>query len=100
LKIRHHERQRALKYLYEDLCQHLGRLADLVIDDPYATDLLANCQKRLDYMSGLDIGTELQLNELQYTLGEMQIGLCEMDSDHKLISKMIQEIQDHLDWAS
>ncbi len=100
MKIRHYERQRALKHLYEDLCQHLGRLADLIFSDPHATDLPANCQKRLNYMSGLDIGTELQLNELQYTLGEGQIGLCEMDSDHKLISKMIQETQDHLDWAS
>ena len=99
MKVRHSHRQRDLGYLCEDIRRHLGRLADLINSDPHLTDLLEKCLKRLDCLDGLDIGTEHQLDEIQYILGEMQVGLLEMDSEYKVISTITNEIQDHLDWA-
>ena len=99
MKVSHSKRKSDLGYLCEDTRKHLEGIADFTKSDPYLMALVESCRNRLDSLSVIDIGSQHQLNEIQYLLGEMQVGLNELDFEYKVISRITDEIQSHLDWA-
>jgi hypothetical protein len=91
-------KKQSLGYLCEDLNRKLAKLRDWNNDDQIDGAMLDQAVSLITEVSGLDIGIERRLNDLQYCLGEMQIHLWEDSIEFMQIDDCIAQIQDFLDW--
>jgi hypothetical protein len=92
-------KKQSLGYLCEDLIRKLAKLRDWNNDDQIDGAMLDQAVSLITEVSGLDIGIEKRLNDLQYCLGEMQIYLWEDSIEFMQIDDCIAQIQDFLDWS-
>lgn len=91
-------KKQSLGYLCEDLNRKLAQLRDWNDQDQIDKHMLDQTAELIAEVSGLDIGIERRLNDLQYCLGEMQIHLWEDSIEYLQIDDCIAQIQDFLDW--
>jgi hypothetical protein len=91
-------KKQSLGYLCEDLKRKLAKLRDLNNEDQIDEEMLDRAVELIAEVSGLDIGSERRLNDLQYCLGEIQIHLWEGSIESLQINDCIAQIQDFLDW--
>jgi len=92
-------KKQSLGYLCEDLNRKLAKLRDWNDEDQIDEDMLDHAVELIAGVSGLDIGIETRLNELQYCLGEMKIHLWEDSIESLQIEDCNAQIQDFLDWG-
>ena len=93
-------KKQSLGYLCEDLNRKLAKLRDWSDEGQVDVDMLDQAVYLVAEVSGLDIGIERQLNDLQYSLGMMQVYLWEDSIEYLQIDACIAQIQDFLDWDS
>lgn len=93
-------KKQSLGYLCEDLTRKLVKLRDWNDQDQIDQRMLDQAAKLIAEVSGLDLGIERRLNDLQYCLGEMQIHLWDESIESVQIDDCISQIQDFLDWSS
>ena len=91
-------KKQSLGYLCEDLSRKLAKLRDWNDQDQIDQHMLDQAVELIAEVSGLDIGIERRLNDLQYLLGEMQIYLWEDSIEYLQIDDCIAQTQDFLDW--
>lgn len=91
-------KKQSLGYLCEDLTRKLARLRDGNEEGLFDEDELDRALQLVIEVSGLDIGIERLLNDLQYCLGEMRVYLWEHTSEYRQLDECIAQIQDFLDW--
>jgi hypothetical protein len=91
-------KKRSLGYLCEDLTKKFSTLRDWNDEDQIDEELLDQAVELITEVSGLDIGIEKRLNDLQYCLGEIRIHLWEDSAEHLQIDDCLCQIQDFLDW--
>jgi hypothetical protein len=91
-------KKQSLGYLCEDLSRKLAKLRDWNDQDQIDQHMLDQAVELIAEVSGLDIGIEKLLNDLQYCLGEMQIHLWEESIESMQLDDCIAQIQDFLDW--
>ena len=87
-----------LGYLCEDLERKIAKLRDWNDQDQIDQHMLDQAAELIAEVSGLDIGIERRLNDLQYCLGEMKIHLWEESIESMQLDDCIAQIQDFLDW--
>jgi hypothetical protein len=92
-----HKKQ-SLGYLCEDLNRKLSQLLDWNDQDQIDRDMLNQAVRLIAEVSGLDIGIERSLNNLQHLLGEIQIHLWDDSAEYVQIDACLCQIQDFLDW--
>jgi hypothetical protein len=92
-------KKQSLGYLCEDLTRKLTKIRDWNNEGQIDQEMLDQASELIAEVSGLDIGIERRLNDLQYCLGEMQIHLWEESIESKQIDDCIAQIQDFLDWG-
>lgn len=92
-------KKQSLGYLCEDLNRKLSKLRDWNNDDQIDGDRLDQAVSLITEVSGLDIGIERRLNDLQYCLGEVRVHLLEDSAECLLLDDCIAQIQDFLDWG-
>ena len=90
-------KKQSLGYLCEDLRRKLAKLRDWNDQDQIDQCMLDQAVELIVEVSGLDIGIERRLNDLQYCLGEMQIHLWEESIESMQVDDCIAQIQDFLD---
>lgn len=93
-------KKQSLSYLCEDLNRKVARLRDWNDQDQIDQLMLDQAAALIAEVSGLDIGIERRLNDLQYCLGEIQIHLWEDSPEYFQVDDCISQIQDFLDWGS
>jgi hypothetical protein len=91
-------KKQSLGYLCEDLNRKLAKLLDWNDEGQIDQDTLDQAVGLTAEVSGLDIGIERRLNDLQYCLGEMQVYLWEDSVEYLALADCIAQIQDFLDW--
>ena len=91
-------KKQSLGYLCEDLSRKLAKLRDWNDQDQIDQHMLDQAAELIAEVSGLDIGIERRLNDLQYCLGEMKIHLWEESIESMQVDDCIAQIQDFLDW--
>lgn len=91
-------KKQSLGYLCEDLDRKLAKLRDWNDQDQIDQHMLDQAAELIGEVSGLDIGIDRRLNDLQYCLGEIQIHLWEDSIQFMQIDDCISQIQDFLDW--
>jgi hypothetical protein len=91
-------KRQSLAYLCEDLNRKLAKLRDWNDEGQVDEGMLDQAVELIAQVSGLDIGIERRLNDLQCCLGEMQIHLWEESIESMQIKDCIAQIQDFLDW--
>ena len=91
-------KKQSLSYLCQDLNRKLAKLRDWNDQDQIDQHMLDQAAGLIAGVSGLDIGIEKRLNDLQYCLGEMQIHLWEDSIEFMQIDDCIGQIQNFLDW--
>ena len=91
-------KKQSLGYLCEDLSRKLAKLRDWNDQDQIDQHMLDQAAEQIAEVSGLDIGIERRLNDLQYCLGEMKIHLWEESIESMQVDDCIAQIQDFLDW--
>jgi hypothetical protein len=91
-------KQRELQYLLEDLTKDLSKLPDEVYVGPFEQELIDEVNQKIELLANIQLGQAQVLDSIQYTLGELRIGLDEWERAYVLITKMIDDIQDFLDW--
>ena len=91
-------KKQSLGYLCEDLNKKFAKLRDWNDQDQIDQHMLDQAAELIAEVSGLDIGIEKLLNDLQYCLGEMQIHLWEESIESMQLDDCIAQIQDFLDW--
>ena len=91
-------KKQSLGYLCEDLSRKLAKLRDWNDQDQIDQHMLDQAAELIAEVSGLDIGIERRLNDLQYYLGEMKIHLWEESIESMQLDDCIAQIQDFLDW--
>ena len=89
---------RELRYLLEDLVKDLAKLPDEIYVGPYEQGLIDEVNKKIELLSNIHLGQAQVLDSIQYTLGELRVGLEDWERPYLLITKMIDDIQDFLDW--
>jgi hypothetical protein len=82
------------------LSRKLAKLRDWNDQDQIDQHMLDQAAELIAEVSGLDIGIERRLNDLQFCLGEMQIHLWEDSVEYLQLDDCIAQIQDFLDWGS
>ena len=92
-------KKQSLGYLCEDLSRKLAKLRDWNDQDQIDQQMLDQAAELIAEVSGLDIGIERRLNDLQYCLGEMKIHLWEESIESMQVDDCIAQIQDFLDWG-
>ena len=91
-------KKQSLVYLCEDMTRKLAKLRGWNDQDQIDQHMLDQAAELIAEVSGLDIGIERRLNDLQYCLGEMQVHLWEESIESMQIDDCIAQIQDFLDW--
>lgn len=90
-------KKQSLGYLCEDLNRKLAKLRDLNDQDQIDQHMLDQAAELIAEVSGLDIGIERRLNDLQFCLGEIRIHLWEDSAEYLQVEDCIAQIQDFLD---
>ncbi len=96
----HKQRHRELTYLIEDLTKDVDKLSDSGELDYSDKELVAQIHQKLEMLKPMQIGTTEVLDSIQYLLGEIQTGRYDRDETCLEIDRMIDYIQDYLDWAA
>jgi hypothetical protein len=91
-------KKRELRYLLEDLTKDLSKLPDEIYVGPFEQELIDEVNQKLGQLSKIQLGQSKVLDSIQYTLGELRVGLDDWERPYVLITKMIDDIQDYLDW--
>jgi len=91
-------KKRELQYLLEDLVKDLSKLTDDIYVGPYEQDLVDQLNQNLELLHTIQIGQAQVLDSIQYLIGELRIGMEEWEKSYILTTKMIDDIQDFLDW--
>ena len=91
-------KKRELQYLLEDLVKDLSKLPDDIYVGPYEQDLVDQLKQKLEQLHTIQLGQAQVLDSIQYLIGELRIGLQEWEKSYALMTKMIDDIQDFLDW--
>ena len=93
-------KKRELSYLLEDLVKDLSKLPDEIYFGPFEQELIDEVNKKIELLSNIHLGQLQVLDSIQYVLGELRVGLDDWERSYLLITKMIDDIQDFIDWAS
>jgi hypothetical protein len=91
-------KKRELQYLLEDLVKDLSKLPDEIYVGPFEQELIDAVNQKIELLSKIQLGQVQVLDSIQYTLGELRVGLDDWERPYILITKMIDDIQDYLDW--
>jgi hypothetical protein len=91
-------KKRELSYLLEDLVKDLSKLPDEIYVGPLEQELIDEVNQKLELLSKIQLGQAQVLDSIQYILGELRTGMDEWESPYILTTKMIDDIQDFLDW--
>jgi iron-sulfur cluster repair protein YtfE (RIC family) len=91
-------KKRELQYLLEDLVKDLAKLRDEIYVGPYEQSLIEQVNQKFEQLRTIHLGQTQILDSIQYTLGELRVGLEEWEGAYALISNMTDDIQDFLDW--
>jgi hypothetical protein len=91
-------KKRELQYLLEDLVKDLSKLPDDIYVGPFEQELIDQVNQKIELLSKIQLGQVQVLDSIQYTLGELRVGLDDWERPYVLITKMIDDIQDYLDW--
>lgn len=91
-------KKRELQYLLEDLVKDLAKLPDEINVGPFEQELIDEVNKKIGLLSSIQLGQVQVLDSIQYVLGELRVGLDDWERAYVLITKMIDDIQDYLDW--
>jgi hypothetical protein len=94
----HKQRHRELTYLIEDLTKDLNKLSDSGELEYYDKELISQIHQKLEILKPMQIGTTEVLDSIQYLLGEIRTGRYDGDEICLQIDRMIDYIQDYLDW--
>jgi hypothetical protein len=92
-------KKQSLGYLCEDLNRKLAKLQDWNNEGQIEAYMLGQAVELITEVSGLDIGIERRLNDLQYCLGEIRVHLWEDSAEYLQIDDCLLQIQDFLDWS-
>jgi hypothetical protein len=95
-KIKHRE----LTYLIEDLTKDINKLSDSGELEYYDKELVTQIHQKLEILKPMQIGTTEVLDSIQYLLGEIRTGRYDRDEICLEVDRMIEYIQDYLDWAA
>jgi hypothetical protein len=90
--------KRELTYLAEDLQKDTNILIGLGVEQAFDQELLAQIQDKVRALSTLELGVVQFLDSIQYLIGELRIGMDEWERHFVIATKMIDDIQDFLDW--
>jgi hypothetical protein len=96
--VSHVGRHRELSYLIEDLTKDLNKLSDSGELEYYDKELIAQIHQKQAILKHKQIGTSEVLDSIQYLLGEIRTGRYEDEEVHLQVDRMIDYIQDYLDW--
>ena len=91
-------KKRELQYLLEDLVKDLSKLPDEIYVGPLEQELIDEVNRKIELLSSIQLGQVQVLDSVQYVLGELRVGLDDWERPCILITKMIDDIQDFLDW--
>ena len=91
-------KKRELQYLLEDLVKDLAKLPEEIYVGPFEQELIDQVSQKLEQLSKIQLGQTQVLDSIQYVLGELRVGLDDWERPYILITKMIDDIQDFLDW--
>ena len=91
-------KKRELQYLLEDLIKDLAKVPDEIYVGPFEQDLIDQVNQKIELLSNIHLGQAQVLDSIQYVLGELRVGLDDWERAYVLITKMIDDIQDYLDW--
>ena len=91
-------KKRELQYLLEDLVKDLSKLPDEIYVGPFEQELIDEVNKKIELLSSIQLGQSQVLDSIQFVLGELRVGLDDWERAYVLITKMIDDIQDFLDW--
>jgi hypothetical protein len=94
----HKQRHRELTYLIEDITKDLNKLSDSGELEYYDKELIAQIHQRLEILKPMQIGATEVLDSIQYLLGEIRTGRYDRDEICLQIDRMIDYIQDYLEW--
>ena len=96
----HKQRHRELTYLIEDLTKDINKLSDSGELEYYDKELVTQIHQELDVLKPMQIGTTDVLDTIQFLLGEIRTGRYDRDEICLQIDRMIDYIQDYLDWIA
>ena len=96
----HIRKHRELSYLIEDLTKDLNKLSDSGELEYYDKELVTQIHQKLEILAPMQIGTTEVLDSIQYLLGEIQTGRYEGEEICLEIDRIIEYIQDYLDWIA
>ena len=91
-------RHRELQYLLEDLIKDLSKVPDEIYIGPFEQELIDEVNQKIELLANIHLGQAQVLDSIQYVLGELRVGLDDWERAYVLITKMIDDIQDFLDW--
>ena len=91
-------KKRELQYLLEDLVKDFSKLPDEIYVGPFEQELIDEVNKKIELLSSIQLGQPQVLDSIQFVLGELRVGLDDWERAYVLIAKMIDDIQDFLDW--
>jgi hypothetical protein len=91
-------KKRELQYLLEDLLKDIAKLPGEINDGPYEQELIDKVNQKFEQLHTIQIGQAQVLDSIQYLIGELRIGLEDWEKSYALMTKMIDDIQDFLDW--
>jgi hypothetical protein len=91
-------KKRELSYLLEDLVKDLSKLPDEIYVGPFEQELIDEVNQKVEQLFRIQLGQSQVLDSIQYVLGELRVGLDDWERPYVLITKMIDDIQDYLDW--
>lgn len=89
---------RELQYLLEDLVKDLAKLPEEMCVGPYEQELVDQVNQKLKLLSQIQLGQSQVWDSIQYILGELRVGVEEWERPYVLITRLIDDIQDFLDW--
>ena len=91
-------KKRELQYLLEDLVKDLSKLPNEIYVGPFEQELIDEVNRKIDQLSNIQLGQVQVLDSIQYSFGELRVGLDDWERPYIIITKMIDDIQDFLDW--
>jgi hypothetical protein len=93
-------KKRELQYLLEDLVKDLSKLPNEIYVGPFEQELIDEVNQKIELLANIQLGQAQVLDSIQYVLGELRVGLDDWERAYILITKMIDDIQDFLDWQN
>ena len=76
----------------------LSKLPNEIYVGPFEQELIDEVDRKIDQLSNIQLGQVQVLDSIQYVLGELRVGLDDWERPYVLITKMIDDIQEYLDW--